>query len=131
MYCEISLNRLKKLQEELIIHEAKIMRQVYEINKVRRAILCLEEESLNEIAAKLSNIIQELSQDARKMKMLNVALQKIIRTYENCETKILNLDEGTIWRYVAKFDAIDLKPLLKMIDQLQLDFIFQPQDGEE
>lgn len=131
MYTEILLSRLKELQEELKIHEVKIMNQVYELNEVRRNILRLEEDSLNEIAAKILHQTQELYQDASKMKMLRVALQKIISAYETCETNILNLDEGNFLSSIGKLERIDLRPLLKKMDQLQLDFVFQLQEGKE
>ena len=129
MYTEILLNKMRALTEELRLCENRIRREQLRVMEVRASIRTLEGGAMYEVSSKLLKQIQGMERDIQKVRMLRTALLKIISLYENCEEKIVSLDEGRKNQRQDQFGPVEIKPYVEILKILNLKFLTQPLKG--
>lgn len=129
MYTEILLNKMRALTEELRLCENRIRREQLRVMEVRASIRVLEGGAMYEVSSKLLKQIQGMERDIQKVRMLRTALSKIISLYENCEEKIVSLDDGRKNLSQNQFGSLEIKPYAEILKILNLRIKTQPLKG--
>lgn len=127
MCIEILLNRLRSLSEKLRQCENRIKKEQMQTEEVWHELRKIQGDAMHEIQIKLLRQIQGMESDLQKLKMLRTTLQKVISLYENCEEKIVGLDEGKTTGDRGKFEPIGLQPYFEVLEKLGLHFLMYPQ----
>lgn len=122
MYTEILLNKMKAYSEELGKCRKRIRQEQEEIHEVQRVLKTMQGNGLQEVVFRLQKQIQNLEREDQKIEMLRTALLKIISLYENCEKKILSLEDGKRKQYSEEFRTTDLNPYKTAMNNLGIHF---------
>lgn len=123
MCIEILLNKLRSLSEEFRQCENKIKKEQMQTEEVYQELRKFQDDAMHELRIKLRRQIQGMESDLHKLEMLRTALLKVISLYENCEDKIVGLDEGKNTGDKGKFEPIGLQPYFEVIEKLDLQFV--------
>lgn len=127
MNTEIVLSKTKYLTEDLRYSESRIKVQRLALQDVCVSLRSIQSDAMHEVRMTLNRQIEGLLREEQKIKMLRATLKKINSLYENCEEKILSLEEELA--YQVEFGRFDTRPYLRILDELDVHFRMQPLMG--
>lgn len=131
MNTDIVLKKLKHLAEDLRDCERRIKSQRAQLEATNEVLRTMDSEAMHIVCDKLKRQSEGLNREEQKIKMLRTGLLRIISLYENCEEKILSMEDRSGNQDFALFKVIKFFHYIEPMRLLNLKFSFQPVKGGE
>ncbi|MDO5410938.1 MAG: hypothetical protein Q4F21_10895 [Lachnospiraceae bacterium] len=94
MYTEISLEQLRLSAQRLQDCENKLKKECEALAETQQKLKSIQEAGIQELSVSLGKQKEQLYREMEKVRMLRIALEKIVLLYIHCEEDILESGES-------------------------------------